>query len=58
MDIIIMVVITVNIAIVMMVLAFVLSGLVAERVTKPLQMVNDKLRMMRFGGKVKRLYQS
>ena len=50
-DIIIMVVITVNIAIVMMVLAFVLSGLVAERVTKPLQMVNDKLRMMRFGGK-------
>lgn len=50
-DIIIMVVITVNIAIVMMVLAFILSGLVAERVTKPLQMVNEKLRKMRFGGK-------
>lgn len=50
-DILIMVVITVNIAIVMMVLAFILSGLLAERVTKPLQMVNDKLKLMRFGGK-------
>lgn len=50
-DIIIMVVITVNIAIVVMVLAFVLSGLVAERVTKPLQLLNDKLKKMRFGGK-------
>lgn len=50
-DILIMVVITVNIAIVMMVLAFILSGLLAERVTKPLQMVNDKLKWMRFGGK-------
>lgn len=50
-DIIIMIVITVNIAIVMMVLAFILSGLVAERVTKPLQMLNDKLKKMRFGGK-------
>ena len=50
-DIIIMVVITVNIAIVMMVLAFILSGVVAERVTKPLQMLNDKLKMMRIGGK-------
>lgn len=50
-DIIIMVVITVNIAIVVMVLAFVLSGLVAERVTKPLQMLNDNLKKMRFGGK-------
>lgn len=50
-DIIIMIVITVNIAIVMMVLAFILSGLVAERVTKPLQMVNEKLRKMRIGGK-------
>lgn len=50
-DIIIMIVITVNIAIVMMVLAFILSGLIAERVTKPLQMVNEKLRKMRVGGK-------
>lgn len=50
-DIIIMIVITVNIAIIMMVLAFILSGLLAERVTKPLQMVNEKLRKMRFGGK-------
>lgn len=50
-DIFITVVITVNIAIVMMVLAFILSGVLAERVTKPLQMVNDKLRRLRFGGK-------
>ena len=50
-DIIIMVVITVNIAIVMMVLAFILSGLVAERVTRPLQMLNDKLKKMHVGGK-------
>ena len=50
-DIIIMIIITVNIAIVMMVLAFILSGIMAERVTKPLQMVNEKLRKMRFGGK-------
>lgn len=50
-DIIIMVIIAVNIAIVVMVLAFVLSGIVAERVTKPLQMVNDKLKRMRIGGK-------
>lgn len=50
-DIIIMVIITVNIAIVMMVLAFILSGILAERVTKPLQMLNDKLKIMRVGGK-------
>lgn len=50
-DIIIMIVITVNIAVVMMVLAFILSGLIAEKVTKPLQMVNEKLRKMRIGGK-------
>ncbi len=50
-DIIIMVVITVNIAIVMMVLAFILSGLVADRVTRPLQMLNEKLKKMRLGGK-------
>lgn len=50
-DILIMIIITVNIAIVMMVLAFILSGLVAERVTKPLQMLNDNLKKMRFGGK-------
>lgn len=50
-DVVIMIVITVNIAIVMMVVAFILSGVLAERVTKPLQMVNDKLRKMRLGGK-------
>lgn len=50
-DIVIMVIIAVNIAIVVMVLAFLLSGLVAERVTKPLQLVNEKLKKMRFGGK-------
>jgi len=50
-DILIMIIIMVNIAIVMMVLAFILSGVMAERVTKPLQMVNQKLREMRFGGK-------
>lgn len=50
-DIIIVVIIAINIAIVVMVLAFVLSGLVAERVTKPLQLVNDKLKQMRVGGK-------
>ena len=50
-DIVIMIIITVNIAVVMMVLAFILSGLIAEKVTKPLQMVNEKLRKMRIGGK-------
>lgn len=50
-DIVIMVIIAVNIAVVMMVLAFILSGLVADRVTRPLQMINDKLRKMRVGGK-------
>lgn len=57
-DIIIMIIITVNIAIVMMVLAFILSGLMAERVTKPLQMVNEKLRKMRFGGKNEKIVYS
>ncbi len=50
-EIIIMIVIAVNIAIAVMVLAFLLSGIVAEQVTRPLQMVNDKLKQMRFGGK-------
>lgn len=50
-DIVIMVIIAVNIAIDVMVLAFILSGVVAERVTKPLQLVNDKLKQMRIGGK-------
>ncbi|MDE6452330.1 MAG: sensor histidine kinase, partial [Odoribacter sp.] len=50
-DILIMIIIVVNIAIVMMVLAFILSGVMAERVTKPLQMVNEKLRKMHVGGK-------
>lgn len=55
-DILIMIIITVNIAIIMMVLAFILSGLLAERVTKPLQMVNDKLRLMRIGGKNEKIF--
>lgn len=50
-DILIMIVIMVNIAIFMVVLAFVLSGLMAERVTKSLQVVNEKLSKMRIGGK-------
>lgn len=55
-DIVIMVVITVNIAIVMMVLAFILSGVLAEQVTKPLQLLNEKLRVMRLGGKNERVF--
>ena len=55
-DILIMIIITVNIAIIMMVLAFILSGFLAERVTKPLQMVNDKLRLMRIGGKNEKIF--
>ncbi len=50
-DIVIMVIIAINIAIMIMVLAFVLSGIIAERVTKPLQLVNNKLKAMRIGGK-------
>lgn len=54
-DIIIMVIIAINIAVVVMVLAFILSGIVAERVTKPLQLVNEKLKLMRIGGKNERI---
>lgn len=50
-DIVIMVIIAINIAIMIMVLAFILSGVIAERVTKPLQLVNNKLKEMRLGGK-------
>ncbi len=50
-DIVVMVIIAINIAIMVMVLAFVLSGIIAERVTKPLQLVNNKLKAMRIGGK-------
>lgn len=50
-DIIIMVIIAINIAIMIMVLAFILSGIIAERVTKPLQLVNNKLKAMKLGGK-------
>lgn len=50
-DILLLVVISINVAMVVIVLAFFLSGIVAERVTKPLQMVNEKLRLMRIGGK-------
>lgn len=50
-DIVIMVIIAINIAIMIMVLAFVLSGIIAERVTKPLQLVNNKMKAMRLGGK-------
>lgn len=50
-DVVIMVIITINIVVIVMVLAFILSGVVAERVTKPLQLVNEKLKAMRLGGK-------
>ena len=50
-DIMLFVIIAINIAVIVMVLAFIFSGIVAERVTKPLQMVNEKLRLMRVGGK-------
>lgn len=50
-DILLLVVITFNVAMVMIVLVFLLSGIVAERVTKPLQLVNERLRQMRIGGK-------
>ncbi|MDR1757301.1 MAG: GHKL domain-containing protein [Culturomica sp.] len=54
-DIAIMVVIAVNVSVMIMVLAFMLSGVVAERVTKPLQLVNDKLKSMHIGGKNERI---
>lgn len=50
-DIFLTVIVAVNIAMIVMVLAFILSSVVAERITKPLQVVNDKLRRMRVGGK-------
>lgn len=50
-DILLIVVIAVNIAMIVMVLAFILSSVVAERITKPLQVINEKLRRMRVGGK-------
>lgn len=50
MDILLVVVISVNIAIVVMVLAFILSSLVADRVVKPLQLINERLRRMQVGG--------
>ena len=50
-DILLIVIIAVNIAMIVMVLAFILSSIVAERITKPLQVVNEKLRQMRVGGK-------
>lgn len=50
-DIFLIVIIAVNIAMIVMVLAFILSSVVAERITKPLQVVNEKLRRMRVGGK-------
>lgn len=50
-DIFLIVIVAVNIAMIVMVLAFILSSVVAERITKPLQVVNEKLRRMRVGGK-------
>lgn len=50
-EILLIVIIAVNIAMIVMVLAFILSSVVAERITKPLQVVNEKLRQMRVGGK-------
>lgn len=50
-DILLIVIIAVNIAMIVMVLAIYSVGIVAERITKPLQVVNEKLRQMRVGGK-------
>lgn len=49
-EIIIMVIIAVNIALVMMMIAFILSGFVADRITRPLEMLNVNLKKMRVGG--------
>lgn len=50
-DIFFMLVVALNIVVMIIVLAFVFSGIIAERVTKPLQLVNDKLKAMRVEGK-------
>ena len=51
MDILLIIVISVNIAVVVVVLAFALASIVAGRVTKPLQLVNDRLSQMKLGEK-------
>jgi signal transduction histidine kinase len=50
-DILFLVVISINVAIMIIILGILLSGVVAERVAKPLQMVNEKLRLMLLDGK-------
>jgi signal transduction histidine kinase len=50
-EILFLVVISVNVTIIVIVLALFLSHVVAERMVKPLQMVNEKLRLMHLGGK-------
>jgi signal transduction histidine kinase len=50
-DILFLVVISINVAIIVIILAILLSGVVAERVVKPLQLVNEKLRLMLLDGK-------
>ncbi|MGL5683874.1 MAG: sensor histidine kinase [Marinifilaceae bacterium] len=55
-EIIIMVVIAVNLAIIVMMIAFILSGFVADRITRPLEMLNSKLRKMHVGGQNEKIY--
>jgi nitrogen fixation/metabolism regulation signal transduction histidine kinase len=50
-EILFLVVISINVALVVIILALLLSSIVAERVAKPLQMVNEKLRLMLLDGK-------
>jgi signal transduction histidine kinase len=50
-DILFLVVISINVAIVVIILAILLSGVVAGRVVQPLQLVNEKLRLMLLDGK-------
>ena len=49
MDIFLIFVVSVNIAVVVIVLAFLIASFVANRITKPLQMMNDRLRHMKLG---------
>ena len=51
MDILLIFVVSVNIAVIVIVLAVLLAAIVAGRVTKPLQLVNDRLSQMRLGEK-------
>ncbi|MDR0765418.1 MAG: HAMP domain-containing histidine kinase [Odoribacteraceae bacterium] len=54
-DIFFLVIISVNVAIIVIILTLFLSRVVAERMVKPLRMVNEKLRLTRPGGKNERI---